>query len=228
MKNSIHSWVRTLKDMWDLGRLCFPVGSERETQNITTLLLSLACCFVLLFTLSWMDAIACNALFSHMTGEEIAAGVVKASALKEWSCTEVYESQESTIEKELLSCARDGIDAVINYVGSSTNWELQAYYEHLRTVREIQIKEWQQRSVQTKQENCIITFKNKYSFWAFYQWKMYILSFFSFLAFTWRLYGDFLFILIFCKWIRRYLIRRSALPLSLNFTFIGVLNFCLF
>jgi hypothetical protein len=33
---------------------------------------------------------------------------------------------------------------------SSTNWELQAYYEHLRTAREILIKEQKQRSVQTE------------------------------------------------------------------------------
>ena len=31
----------------------------------------------------------------------------------------VDEPQESTIKKKLLSSARDGIDAVINYVGSS-------------------------------------------------------------------------------------------------------------
>jgi hypothetical protein len=32
----------------------------------------------------------------------------------------------------------------INYVDSSTNQKLQEYYEHLRTVREILIKEQQQ------------------------------------------------------------------------------------
>jgi hypothetical protein len=60
------------------------------------------------------------------------------------------ELQESTIKKKLLSSARNGIDAVINYVYSSTNQKLQQYYEHPRTVREILIKEQQQRSVQTK------------------------------------------------------------------------------
>jgi hypothetical protein len=40
--------------------------------------------------------------------------------------------------------------ALIKYVVSSTNRELQACYEHLRTVREILIKEQQQRSVQTE------------------------------------------------------------------------------
>jgi len=40
--------------------------------------------------------------------------------------------------------------AVINYVVSSTNRELQSCYKHLRTVREILIKEQQQRSVQTE------------------------------------------------------------------------------
>jgi hypothetical protein len=53
--------------------------------------------------------------------EEIAADVVKASASKEGSYNEVHESQESTNRKKLLSSARDGVDVVINYVGSSTN-----------------------------------------------------------------------------------------------------------
>jgi hypothetical protein len=47
--------------------------------------------------------------------------------------------QESTIKKKLLSSAIYGIEAVINYVDSSTNQKLQEYYEHLRTVREILI-----------------------------------------------------------------------------------------
>jgi hypothetical protein len=51
------------------------------------------------------------------------------------------ELQESTIRKKLLGSARDVIDAVINYVESSTNQKFQEYYEHLRTVREILIKE---------------------------------------------------------------------------------------
>jgi hypothetical protein len=61
--------------------------------------------------------------------------------MEEGSDNELDEPQESTIRKKPLSSARNGINAVINYVGSSTNPELQAYYEHLRTVREILIKE---------------------------------------------------------------------------------------
>jgi hypothetical protein len=64
--------------------------------------------------------------------------------------TELDELQESTIKKKLLSTTKDGNDAVINYVDSSTNKKLHEYYEHLRTMREILIKEQQQRSVQTK------------------------------------------------------------------------------
>jgi len=56
--------------------------------------------------------------------------------MKEATDNELDEPQE-----ELLCAARDGIDAVINYVGSSTNQKLQPYYKHLRTVREILIKE---------------------------------------------------------------------------------------
>jgi hypothetical protein len=50
----------------------------------------------------------------------------------------------------LLISARDGIDAVISYVDSSTYENLQKYYEHLRTVRDILFKEQQPRSVQKK------------------------------------------------------------------------------
>jgi hypothetical protein len=71
--------------------------------------------------------------------------------MEEESDTELDELQESTIKKKLLSSARDGTDAGINYVDTSTNQILQQYYEHPRTVREILIKEQQQqRSVQTK------------------------------------------------------------------------------
>jgi hypothetical protein len=63
---------------------------------------------------------------------------------------ELDKLQESTNKKKLLSSARDGTDAVINYVDSSTNQKFQKYYEHPRNVREILIKEHQQRSVQTK------------------------------------------------------------------------------
>jgi hypothetical protein len=53
--------------------------------------------------------------------------VNKDSAMEEESDNEL---QESTIKKELLSSARDGIGAVLNYVDSSTNQKLQQYYEH--------------------------------------------------------------------------------------------------
>lgn len=59
--------------------------------------------------------------FLHLTEEEIAAGVVKASALEEGSDNELAKLQEPTIKEKLLSCMRDGIGALINYVGSSRN-----------------------------------------------------------------------------------------------------------
>jgi len=52
---------------------------------------------------------------------------------------EATDNELDEPREELLSAARDGTDAVINYVGSSTNQKLQAYYKHLRTVREILI-----------------------------------------------------------------------------------------
>jgi hypothetical protein len=80
----------------------------------------------------------------HLTGEVIAVDVVKTSVLKQATDNELDEPQD-----KFLSSTRDGTDAVINYVGSSTNQKLQAYYKHLRTMREIPIKEKQQRSVHT-------------------------------------------------------------------------------
>jgi hypothetical protein len=80
----------------------------------------------------------------YLTGEVTAAGVVKASVMKEATDNELDKPRE-----EVLSSTRDGTDAVINYVGSSTNQESQAYYKHPRTVRVILIKEQQQRSVHT-------------------------------------------------------------------------------
>ena len=85
--------------------------------------------------------------FQQLTEEKIASSVVMASALEEGSDNELHEF---TIKKKLLSCARNSVDAVISYVGSSINRELQTCYEHLRIVREILIKQQQEKSVSTE------------------------------------------------------------------------------
>jgi len=77
--------------------------------------------------------------FQQLTEEEIASSIVMASALEEGSDNELNMPQEFTIKKKLLSSDRDSVDAVISYVGSSTNRKLQAYYEHLNIVREIKV-----------------------------------------------------------------------------------------
>jgi hypothetical protein len=73
--------------------------------------------------------------FQLLTEEEIAADVIKDSAMTEKSDNKLDELKEFTIKKKLLSVTKFGIDAVINYVDSSTNQKLQGYYKHLRTVR---------------------------------------------------------------------------------------------
>ena len=97
--------------------------------------------------------ISCNTSFAHLTEEEIPAGVVKASAMDEGSDNELDEPQETTIKKKLLSSTRNGNNAVISFVGSSTNQELQAYYAHLRTASEILIIEQHQMSVHQNFDN---------------------------------------------------------------------------
>jgi hypothetical protein len=54
--------------------------------------------------------------FQLLTEEETAADVIKDSAVEE-----LDELQESTIKKKPLSSAREGNDAIINCVDSSTN-----------------------------------------------------------------------------------------------------------
>jgi hypothetical protein len=99
---------------------------------------------------NWLELDEGDPGFHLLTEEEIAADVIKDSAMEEESDNELNELKEFTIKKKLLSSARDGTDAVINYVDSSTNQTLQEFYEHLRIVKNILVKEQQQRSVQTK------------------------------------------------------------------------------
>jgi transposase len=94
-----------------------------------------------------LELTAGNPGVKQLKEEDIAADVVRDSAMKEESDNEL---QEFAIRKKLLSSAISGIDAVISYVDSSTDKKLQECYEHLRTVREILIEEQQQMSVQTK------------------------------------------------------------------------------
>jgi hypothetical protein len=49
------------------------------------------------------------------------------------SDNELDELQEYTNKKKLLNSAKDGIDAVINYVYYSTKQTLLEYYEHLNS-----------------------------------------------------------------------------------------------
>jgi hypothetical protein len=88
--------------------------------------------------------------FQHPIKEKIAADVSKDSAMEEGSDNELDELEKFTIKKKLLSSAKDGINAVINYVLSSINQKLWAYCKHMRTVREILIEEQPQMSLQTK------------------------------------------------------------------------------
>jgi hypothetical protein len=67
----------------------------------------------------WLELDEGDPGFQLWTEEEIAADVIKDSAMEEESDNELDELQESTVKKELL-----GIDAVINYVDSSTNKKL--------------------------------------------------------------------------------------------------------
>jgi hypothetical protein len=67
--------------------------------------------------------------------------------------------KEFIIKAEYLSSATDGIDAEINCVGSSTNQELQAYCEQVRTVRYF-LRDSSRglfRQSLTVSSNCVIT-----------------------------------------------------------------------
>jgi hypothetical protein len=67
----------------------------------------------------WLELDEGDPGFQLLTEEEIAADVIKDSAVEEKSDNELDELQESTIKKKLLSSARDGIDAVISLFNKS-------------------------------------------------------------------------------------------------------------
>jgi hypothetical protein len=77
---------------------------------------------------------AYNTSFKNLRGKEIAADVVKASAMEERSHNGLNEPQDSTMNNKLLSSTTDDIDTVTNYVSSSTNPEWQTHCEHLNTI----------------------------------------------------------------------------------------------
>jgi len=128
-----------------------PLSWRHRDRDITyfKLLLNLAWCSVLLLTQSWMDAVACDAMLRLCTwrGKKLLQMLFRLLLWKKDHIMKYMNHKNLQIGRNFLALARDGVDAVINYVGSSTNWEL-----HLRTVREIWIKEQQQRSLQTKCE----------------------------------------------------------------------------
>jgi hypothetical protein len=90
---------------------------------------------------------AYNTSFTNLTGKEIAADVVKASTMEEGSHNKLNEPQDSTMNNKLLCSTTNDIDTVMNYVSSSTIPEWQTHCEHLNTMKEIALKEEQQRSV---------------------------------------------------------------------------------
>ncbi|KAK4310937.1 hypothetical protein Pmani_005325 [Petrolisthes manimaculis] len=65
------------------------------------------------------------------------------------------DSRSSDEEKEVaikpkMSLVRESIDILLNYVDLCDNYNIQGYYEHLRTLRELVIREQHKRGKQTK------------------------------------------------------------------------------
>jgi hypothetical protein len=115
MKNSVHNWVHTLKDTRDLGRQMSHsdcAQRERTTGETETTQENIE---------NWLEQDERDPGFQLLTEEQFAANVIKDSAMEKESDNELDELQKSTSKKKILSSARDGVDAVINYVDSSTN-----------------------------------------------------------------------------------------------------------
>jgi len=71
------------------------------------------CILPYLLPLNQTDTIAYNAVFTHLAEEDIAAEVVRSSAMDNRSDNRPGEPQKSAIKK--LSFARNDIGAVVNY-----------------------------------------------------------------------------------------------------------------
>jgi hypothetical protein len=117
---------------WDLGRqMCHSDSEGLEHKDFQTVLRAAGETETKQENIQdWLELDEGGPGFQLLTEEEIAADVIKNSAMEEDANNELDELQESTIKKKLLNFARDGIDAVINYVDSSTNKKFQEYYEH--------------------------------------------------------------------------------------------------
>jgi len=60
------------------------------------------------------------------------------------------EDEEEVVPKPKMSSVRESLDVLINYVDVCDNSTIQCYYEHLRTLRELVIREQYQRRKQLK------------------------------------------------------------------------------
>ncbi|KAK4308671.1 hypothetical protein Pmani_019642 [Petrolisthes manimaculis] len=82
-----------------------------------------------------------------LSTEEIAEAVLVG---KQSNDSRSSDEKKEVAIKPKMSLVRESIDILLNYVDLCDNYNIQGYYEHLRTLRELVIREQHKRGKQTK------------------------------------------------------------------------------
>jgi hypothetical protein len=110
----------------------------------------------------WLHADEGDPGYQIMTEEEITKHI-SAAAYEEQGSEE--EKEEETADTNNLSEVRDALEKVVNFISVTADKEMQPYYQHLRTLREIVICKQQHRFTQLKMDMFLKTASASESTW---------------------------------------------------------------
>jgi hypothetical protein len=97
----------------------------------------------------WFDAVEGEPAYHVMTEEEITTDV-SAGACEEQGSEE--ETEEETTGTHNLSEVRDALGKVVNFISVTANKEVQLWYQHFWTIRELVVCTQQNRFTQLKMD----------------------------------------------------------------------------
>lgn len=94
----------------------------------------------------WLEADEGDPGCQILTEEEIACDVASSFTADD----DTDEEELEPLSRPKLASARDALDTLINIIDSTADAELQPYYQHFRSAREIVIRKQHQKSTQLK------------------------------------------------------------------------------
>jgi len=100
----------------------------------------------------WLEADECDLGYHILSEEEIVESVTAAES-SEIDEYDQDEADDNVNPKSKLGEIKDHLNIVIKYVEDNNNENISAYYEHLRHLRELIIKEINVKERQPKNSN---------------------------------------------------------------------------